>query len=56
MNPEEKTCITCKEKFTIYHLAQRQKKYCSGKCSNGMTKPKKKDILDNDAAKYSGES
>jgi len=34
MISEVKTCIQCGEEFQIFHLAQRQKKYCSYKCSD----------------------
>ena len=37
MISEVKTCIQCGEELQIFHLAQRQKKYCSYKCSDSFT-------------------
>ena len=33
MFSEIKLCIQCGEEFQIFHKIQRQKKYCSYKCS-----------------------
>ena len=31
---ETKVCVVCGEDFQIFHKVQRQKKYCSGLCSD----------------------
>jgi|TARA_X000001382_G_scaffold110057_1_gene86463 hypothetical protein len=56
MFSEEKTCITCGDKFMIHHPAQKRKKYCTDRCSKSWTPKVKKDVLDDDNEKFSGES